>query len=305
MLDDVLVFIRGVADSAQSVDENKLDRAIELLSEVSENSDENFQLSFIIEQLELSKQPTNNRRYIGQTLMLASTLYVQSSASYIALYNSKFVCFPHPRNIKKLIGKFSLLGSDLEGSIEYLKTKLPLLKDHEHIVNIHLDEIYVNPELHFKGASIVGCSKTDSTKIAKTVQVFMISSIFSKYKDVVSLIPVNNLTAQQLQILMLNVLQQIENVGFIVIAFVSDNNVVNRKAFELFSENGILQPYLPHPLDPKRLLFLIFDVVHILKCVRNNWISRRTDNCKLVFPDFEFSNNDTLHVAQFKHLEIL
>lgn len=171
-------------------------------------------------------------------------------------------------------------------------------------VNVHLDEIYVYPELHCKGDNIVGCSKTDLTQVASTVQVFMISSIFSKYKDVVSLIRVNSLTAQQLKILMLNVLQEIENVGFIVVTFISDNNAVNRKAFELFSPNGILQPSITHPLDPHRLLFFIFDVVHILKCIRNNCISKRTDNCKLVFPNFVF-NKDILFVAQFKHLEIL
>lgn len=45
-------------------------------------------------------------------------------------------------------------------------------KKHEHTVIVHLDKIYDNRELHFKGDNILGCSKTDLTQVAKTGQVF-------------------------------------------------------------------------------------------------------------------------------------
>ena len=31
-----------------------------------------------------------------------------------------------------------------------------------------------------------------------------------------------------------------------------------------------------HPLDPTRVWFLLFDPVHLLKCIRNNWITEKT-----------------------------
>lgn len=42
-----------------------------------------------------------------------------------------------------------------------------------------------------------------------------------------------------------------------------------------------------HPCDPKRPLFFVIDPVHILKCVRNNWIKQRNDQRCFYFPEFE------------------
>lgn len=127
----------------------------------------------ILEQLQLSKLPPNTKRYTGHTMILASTLFIQSSASYFALYHSQCICLPHPRNIKKVISKMSSHASDLKKSIDYLKSKMPFFKDQKLIINIHLDEMYVDPVLNFKGDSILGSSSTDPTKVAKTVQAFM------------------------------------------------------------------------------------------------------------------------------------
>ena len=59
----------------------------------------------------------------------------------------------------------------------------------------------------------------------------MISSIKSKNKDVVSLVPVARITGQYLYKLIRNVIINITNAGFIVNSVISDNNVINRTAF--------------------------------------------------------------------------
>ena len=263
------------------------------------------QLSFILEQIKLLDVPKNNRRYSGNTLIFAASMYVHSSVSYQALYNSNNFQIPHPRNIKKIIGRFSSLDQNIEGSIAYLKTKREYLRDEELLVNLQLDEIYINPQVNFKGDSLYGYSQTDPSKIAKTAQVFMISSILSKYKDVVSIIPVNNLTAEKLKRMISQVLKEVESIGFKVISLVSDNNSVNRKAFELFTPNNLLQPSIPHPIDDKRLLFFIFDTVHIVKSIRNNWINKRSANCTLKFPSIESDTFSPICSAQFRHLELV
>jgi hypothetical protein len=49
------------------------------------------------------------------------------------------------------------------------------------------------------------------------------------------------------------------------------NNRVNRNIFTEIC-GGSLMPYVQHPCSADRMLFFLFDHVHLLKCVRNNWL---------------------------------
>ena len=41
-----------------------------------------------------------------------------------------------------------------------------------------------------------------------------------------------------------------------------------------------------NPVKPSQNIFILFDTVHLLKCVRNNWLNLRNDKKKhLFFPD--------------------
>lgn len=51
-----------------------------------------------------------------------------------------------------------------------------------------------------------------AVKIKETVQVFMVSSIFSKYKDIIRIIPVLNMTSEKLNQLCKNVILKIEKI---------------------------------------------------------------------------------------------
>lgn len=154
------------------------------------------QLSFLLEQLNYADLSKNNYRHSGDTLTLASLMYISSQSAYSVLYKSNLLYLPHPRNISKLISKFDLSDLNIDGSIQYLKNKLSFLKEHEMLINLHMDEIYVDPRFSFKGGSIYGSSLHDPSTAAKTAQVFMVSSILSKYKDIVAIIPISNLNAE-------------------------------------------------------------------------------------------------------------
>lgn len=63
------------------------------------------------------------------------------------------------------------------------------------------------------------------------MQAFMISSSFGHFKDIVSFTPVKCLTSEQLTPMLIDVLNIVQNAGFIVVVVVSDNNQVNAKTF--------------------------------------------------------------------------
>lgn len=249
-------------------DSSLVDKILSLMKSFP-NYKELCNLQFLAEQIILANSSKFGKRYTNQTMIFASCLYVHSSNAYYSLLKSKLLNLPHPKNLQKLVSKLSL-NSSPDGSMSYLKNRIKHLEKHEYLVNVHLDEIYIQPEISFKGGNLYGQSSLDPEIKAKTAQLFMISSIFSKYKDV-SIIPVSSLSGDQLHQMCKDVILEMEKIGFCVLSLISDNNPVSRKAFELFSDNKIIQPCVPHPFDVQRKLFLIFDTVHIIKCIRNNW----------------------------------
>ena len=121
-----------------------------------------------------------------------------------------------------------------------------------------MDEIYVSPKAAYKGGSLhsfaTNISTLSDTVEATTVQAFVILSILSKNKDVIALQPVKNLDTSFLYDSVIKVLTMIENIGYKVVALVSDNNRINRNVFTSIC-GGVLKPCIAHPLDASRQLF--------------------------------------------------
>ena len=84
-----------------------------------------------------------------------------------------------------------------------------------------------------------------------------------------------------------------ENTGFKVIAAITDNNAINRKAMSQFAVLSKLSIAYPHPYDIKRPLFFIFDSVQILKCIRNNWLNLNSYDKCFALPHFQSDDMST------------
>ena len=59
----------------------------------------------------------------------------------------------------------------------------------------------------------------------------------------------------------------------------------------------------PHPCFQSRPMFFLFDSVHILKCIRNNWLNLRSFDKSFVFPRFDFADITTMPRAEEYVLE--
>ena len=116
------------------------------------------------------------------------------------------------------------------------------------------------------------------------------SSVLSNNKDVVSLIPVENMKFQDLCKMTLNVIHNVTKAGFTIVSIISDNNIVTRKMFLLLSGSDHLEPYFMNPYKTSNKIVILFDTVHLLKCLRNNWINLKDTAKEFVFPDFSDSN---------------
>ena len=94
------------------------------------------------------------------------------------------------------------------------------------------------------------------------------------------------------------VIQNVTRAGYRIVSVISDNNVVNRKMFMELSGTGRLVPYIQNPINVDERIYILFDTVHLLKCIRNNWINDVEKS--FIFPDF--SDNTVILNAVFSDL---
>ena len=173
----------------------------------------------------------------------------------------------------------------------YIKQKFRILTS-DTTVMLLVDEIHLKSFFDYKGGTVVGSSFNNCTAAAKSAFAFMISSVFSNYKDVVHLLPISKISAEDLHSVLKKFICDLENIGFKVIAAITDNNAINRKAMSHFAVPSKLSIAYPHPYN-KRPLFFIFDSVHILKCIRNNRLNLKSYDKCFALPHFQLDDIST------------
>ena len=139
----------------------------------------------------------------------------------------QLLCLPSIRMLQDVSS--SIQVGDNSNCVTFLQSKAAMQKHSELLINIQLDEIYVKPKQQYTADRIVG-NAVNKEQAASRIQCFMISSITSKNKNVISLTPVQNMSSVVLSKLMLQVITNVTNSGFRIVSIISDNNVVNRNA---------------------------------------------------------------------------
>ncbi|GBM71630.1 hypothetical protein AVEN_269185-1 [Araneus ventricosus] len=114
-----------------------------------------------------------------------------------------------------------------------------MLSPREKLICLLIDEIYVNPGLNYKGGKLVGKAE-NANQQANTIQAFMITSLFSKYKEIVALVPMKNQTADDLYCQTLKVLQMLNDCKYNVLCLISDNNRINRNMFTQMCQGNLV-----------------------------------------------------------------
>ena len=147
----------------------------------------------------------------------------------------------------------------------YIKQKFQCLKSSDLTVMLLVDEIHLKRYFDYKGGTIVGSSRNNVCNAAKSAFAFMISSVFSKYKDVFHLLPTCKISANDLNAMLKKIIIGSEDIGFKVIAVITDSNAINQKAMSYFFTPQKLSIVYPHPCNHTRPLFFLFDTVHTLQ----------------------------------------
>ena len=255
-------------------------------------------LKFIYEQISLMTM--NKFDYSTEMMVFSSLFYNCSPRGYRLMRASKNVILPSYSTIRRLT-----LSSYMNPAVEqhdnnflmYIKNKFKLLVQKDITVSLLVDEIHLKPYLDYKGGNIVGLAN-NSNEAATSAFAFMLSSVFSKYKDVVHVMPTRRLKAENLFDIIRRLIIGLEEIGFRVLSVITDNNAINKKAMSFFCSPAKLSIVYPHPFMKSRPLFFLFDSVHILKCIRNNWLGQKDTSKCMMFPKFCHNGNHQIEIIQ-------
>ena len=150
-----------------------------------------------------------------------------------------------------------------------------------------MDEVHIRSGASYKGGRIIGSIENPEDP-PTTVFSIIVSSLAKKYSTIVRLIPLGSSSAKVLFPIVRNTISDIESCNLFVEAMCTDNYPLNVSLFKLFSDDSkTLQPQVKHPCDPSRNLILFFDIVHIIKSIRNNWLNLHDYDKTFVFPLLE------------------
>ena len=221
-----------------------------------------------------------------------------SPACYRYLQSLDYVSFPHHSTLQRL---YSNIGLDSEFAC-YLKQSTLEFNPMERNVIVQMDEVHVKSEYTYNGGRIIG-SSIQSNEPARTVFAIMVSSLYKKWSTIVRLLPCSKSSAKGIFPINKTVIGVIENCNLKVQAICTDNYPMNVSLFKLFSPTNTLDTVVPHPLISQRWIVLLFDFVHILKSIRNNWLNQTDYNCTFLYPNFEDFNST--NKALFEDIRLL
>ena len=160
--------------------------------------------------------------------------------------------------------------------------------------------MHVKPAIRYRGNKLIGYTvNTEEPCPAKSVLAMLISPSLGAPAFVARLLPLTSLKADFLYEQVNVLIEIIHQVGGYCFLVISDNYSVNQSMFSMFHRNyesiGIFS--VRHPVENDKLekLYLLYDPVHLLKNIRNNWVTEKMQKLKF----YDFDNNNIEVVARW------
>ena len=171
---------------------------------------------------------------------------------------------PSVRTLRKLTSKVGKLNDK-----EFVSNIFPNLDEKQRKCIVLVDEVYVKPSLQYHGGHIFGKAANNPDALANTVLAIMIKCLNGGPRFLVKMIPVSNLNATFLYDQVCQILEIIKSSSGTAMAVITDNNRTNQAFFKLFNTPE------SKPWKTSDGIFLLYDYVHLLKSVKNNWLTEK------------------------------
>jgi len=127
-----------------------------------------------------------------------------------------------------------------------------------------MDEVYTAKPSEFS-RSYERIYRMEEGQPIKTLLKLMFKSVAAAYEDVIAMVPLTKIDSQKIFDLFTKCLQALTPLGYDVVATLLDGHSANVKFYNKELNEGEIKPYITHPLDEKKNIFLLFDSTHVFK----------------------------------------
>jgi hypothetical protein len=256
----------------------KLDALLIQLEEI--NSEISEPLPFLKEQLQLSLLDIHGRRYSPQLTHYAIEIYLSSRNSYRII--SQHLSLPCSRTLYAHIGRVCEVGDNSECDRTISSAMHSFIGLQKQCL-VLFDEMYVKPSIRFRGGHLLGYSVDDPSQMARTILAIMIRPMMGAPAFVCRLLPINKLSSKFLFKTLSSVIHCVHRHGGKVMGLMSDNHPTNRSCYAQFTGDEACEKWMGKNPATGELLYLLVDTVHLMKSVRNNWLSEKCKYLKCTF----------------------
>ena len=210
----------------------------------------------------MSSITIGKKKYSTETIVRAFEYFAISRSLYERLREDYEL--PSISLLTKLTSKLDSAMDD----IEFLNSVFSKLENEmQKKCMLLIKEVYVKSSLTYHAGSVFGKAVNKPDSLATTVLSFMLVSLYGGPQYLCRILPVCELDSKFLFEQTQFVLEGIKSAGEIPVALICDNQV-NQALFKKFD---YVDPWLT-----KGNMFLVYDFVHLLKSVRNNWITEKS-----------------------------
>ena len=244
------------------------------------NTENEKKLVFLTRQLELLSQ----KQFSMNDYCFALESYPKCSYEQLR----DFLVLPSKRKLQYIT---SSIDKDQVMRETFAKVKTLQQKN----VFLLIDEVQIRPTVAFSGGVLSGMAVNKPDCKATSMLCIMMKSLHRGPSIMISVTPIHKLTAAYQLERVKEAAAAVERAGGRVIGSITDNHKINQQYCKLFDFPGDCRATAKHPLDKERVWFLLFDTVHLLKCIRNNWISEKCQKISL-------DNKTTASFADVKKL---
>ncbi|KAK6174267.1 hypothetical protein SNE40_017579 [Patella caerulea] len=268
-----------------------LQTIVEMLKQeklISESCSRTLESTFTGIPLALMKRIVTQKHvaYTKELRSFAMTLQFYSAKAYDYVRKTFDLALPHPSRIRKW---YSLIHADpgfTESSFTALEAKVKAAAENNKkvICSLAIDEMSVKKHVQWDGQKFRGyidigsltTSDDDAMPLAKDALVFLVTAVNGHWKVPCAFFWIDGMSGEERANLVQECLRRLHDIGVQTVSLTCDGPSCHLSMFKalgaLISPSN-MSPSFPHPSDENLNVYILLDICHMLKLIRNSFAS--------------------------------